>query len=217
MWYEFTELKCVSQEPWKKFSVSYWIFFFEYCPCDCNFLKLPASSERYIRKVPDRFSKVPGQIVLLVFYPLFQWVKSTYKKKQWNNKSIYTHMFSVKLQLIVILFCYEVYSKVFLNPKRGILYHKRGANEKANTHGLHLLRGGFWWSTRKWKANKEIKTVYTSEKLYLLKTEMFTDLNVRPLITIYEFLEKKSWNMTWAWIWKPCRENVFYNKTKCNR
>ena len=139
------------------------------------------------------------------------------KKYQWNNKSIYTHMFSVKLQLIVILFCYEVYSKVFLNPKRGILYHKRGANEKANTHGLHLLRGGFWWSTRKWKANKEIKTVYTSEKLYLLKTEMFTDLNARPLITIYEFLEKKNWNMTWAWIWKPCRENVFYNKTKCNR
>ena len=59
------------------------------------------------------------------------------KKYQWNNKSIYTHMFSVKLQLIVILFCYEVYSKVFLNPKRGILYHKRGSNEKANTHGLH--------------------------------------------------------------------------------
>ena len=26
-------------------------------------------------------------------------------------------MFSVKLQLIVILFCCEVYSKVFLNPK----------------------------------------------------------------------------------------------------
>ena len=45
-------------------------------------------------------------------------------------------MFSMKLQLIVILFCYEVYSKVFLNPKRGILYHKRSSNEKANTHGL---------------------------------------------------------------------------------
>ena len=139
------------------------------------------------------------------------------KKNLWNNKSIYTHMFSVKLQLIVILFCYEVYLKVFLKPKRGILYHKRGSNKKANTHGLHLLRGGFWWSTRKWKANKEIKTVYTSEKLYLLKTEMFTSLNARPLITIYEFLEKKNWNMTWAWIWKPCRENVSYNKTKCNR
>ena len=52
-------------------------------------------------------------------------------------------MFSVKLQLIVILFCYEVYSKVFLNPKRGILYHKRGSNEKVNTHGLHLLRRDF--------------------------------------------------------------------------
>ena len=55
--------------------------FFEYYSCDCNFLKLPASSERYIRKVPDRFSKVPGQIVLPLFYPLFQWVKSTYKNR----------------------------------------------------------------------------------------------------------------------------------------
>ena len=51
--------------------------------------------------------------------------------------------------------CHEVQSKVFLNPKKGTLYHKFGSNEKANTPGLHLL-WGILMNYAKWKANKKI-------------------------------------------------------------
>ena len=51
-------------------------------------------------------------------------------------------MFSMKLLLILISFCYEVHSKVFLNQKN-IFCITNLVLMKKQTHGLHLLRGDF--------------------------------------------------------------------------
>ena len=111
--------------------------------------------------------------------------------------------------------CHEVQSKVFLNPKKGTLYHKFGSNEKANTPGLHLL-WGILMNYAKWKANKKISQ-FILRKMILAQNKKCYRLLCQTTHQNLQVFVEKNWNITWAWIWKPCRENVLYNKTKCIR
>ena len=101
MWYELTKLKCVSQEPRKNFQYHTEIFWVFPSECKkmhhfCNYqLTKHLSSQRYVRgkqreKCLIDFQRYPAELFLFMFYPLFQWVKSTCKIDPWNNKFIYT-------------------------------------------------------------------------------------------------------------------------------
>ena len=143
----------------KKFSVSYWNFLSISHPnarkCIishhfCNYqLTKQLSSQRYVRgkqreKCLIDFQRYPAELFLFMFYPfnLFQWVKSTCKIDPWNNKFIYTCVLDEIAVNFDIVLLWSSFESIF-ESKKYILYHKFGSNEKANTHGLHLLRGDF--------------------------------------------------------------------------
>ena len=74
--------------------------------------------------------------------------------------------------------------KYFWIKKIYILYHKFGSNEKANTHGLHLLRGDF-------DEVRENERQMKKWKEFIQVESGAYRLDAWPLITINEFLEKK--------------------------
>ena len=156
MWYELTELKCVSQEPRKNFQYHTEHFLSISHPnarkCIishhfCNYqLTKHLSSQRYVRgkqreKCLIDFQRYPAELFLFMFYPLFQWVKITCKIDSWNNKFIYKYVLDEIVVNFDIVLLWSSFESV-LN-KKNIFCITNLVLMKKQTHGLHLLRGDF--------------------------------------------------------------------------
>ena len=82
------------------------------------------------------------------------------------------------------------------------MYHKFGSNEKANNHGLHLLRGDF-------DEVRENERQMKKWKEFIQVESGAYRLDAWPLITINEFLEKK------IEIWHESRYENYVGKIYC--
>ena len=78
------------------------------------------------------FQRYPAELFLFMFYPLFQWVKSTCRIDSWNNKFIYKCVLDEIVVNFDIVLLWSSFESIF-ESKKYILYHKFGSNEKANT------------------------------------------------------------------------------------